>query len=318
MSDDRFDRKPRQSCRFSVTAAAAGLIGCLIWPGLFWPGLSQALQGAKGKKGTETEKIIGKVTAIEKKGKSITLTVEKEGDQTLPVLLTPKLKVAVNGKGDVSFLRAKTWVSSQSVVKVNNALFGYRFMVHLGNAPPVQLRPDPGSADVYHLCGQVVSADDESVTLSFGNAAKTQKVMFEEGRLLEITVSSNDLDLIVEGSEIEMEGITRGTKFTPQRATVKLEKPLQADEVFGADKDGRKAAKSKSAGTAKGGKKSDKGKQDEPAGGEVVDPADPFGELSKDKKGAKPAAKQKPTDAKGVENEALGNSTDGKKPTSQE
>lgn len=224
------------------------------------PAATVAWQGSKGKKGPETEKIEGKVTGIEKKGKAATVTIEEDDGQTHEVLLPARLKVAINGKGDADFLRPKVWVSSQKVVMVNNLLFCSRYTVHVGTNPPPLLRPEQGSEEIYHVSGQVVAIDDNSVTLNVGNPKQTQKIAFEVGAPLDIAVSMADLDLIVEGSEIELEGVSRGTKFTPQKATVKLAQPLTAAEVFGAEKG--KADKAKSAG--KSGKKPSKAKDDSP------------------------------------------------------
>jgi len=253
-------------------------MSCLVGP--------VAAQGNRAKKGPETEKINGKVTEIEKKGKAVTLTIEKDDGNQMEVLVTPKLKLEITGKGDASFFQPKTWISSESVFKSNNELFGRQFTVHLGVAPQPHVKPDSTAPDVYHVAGQLLSSTDSALTMNFG-AAGTKKITFEEGASLEVTVNATDPDLIVEGSEVEVEGMTRGTKFLPSRVAVTLEKPLTAEDILAAEKD-KKGSKGKTA--TKGGKKPAKGKTDEPEGEGA---ADPFGVLGK-KDGKKGAEKDSP------------------------
>lgn len=277
------EKKRRNSLWGATTGLVLALVGGLLQPAPL------AAQGARGKKGPETEKITGKVAEIEKKGKAVTLTIEKESGDKLEVLVTPKLKLEITGKGDTSFFQPKTWVSSESIIKTNNELFGRQFTVHLGAAPPPHVKPDTTANEVFHVAGQVMAATENSLTMNFG-AAGTKKVTFEEGASVEVMINSNDPDLIVEGSEVEVEGVTRGAKFLPSKVTVTLENPVTAEDVqAAADKD-KKGAKGKTA--AKGGKKPAKGKTED---SDEEGAADPFGVLGKkDGKGGKPPEKDSP------------------------
>ncbi|MFN0054294.1 MAG: hypothetical protein ACKV0T_19130 [Planctomycetales bacterium] len=272
------------------------------WP-VWLPGVLAALllvpaavsaQGAKGKKGAEAEKVLGKITELERKGKSVTLTIDKEEGGTLEVLVTPKMKCTVTGKGDASFFQSKAWVSSEKVVSANKELFGHQFTVHFDPPPAAQCRPDPKAAEVYLVSGRVVNATDEALTLDCGAAGGTRKINFEKTAPLEVTVQSNDTDLIVEGAVVEVEGTARGTKFQTSRLSVQLDKPLTLADVQAASGQDKKGAKTKTA--AKGGKKTAKGKGDDPEGEPVTDANDPFGLLGKKDgdKGAQPKKADKP------------------------
>jgi len=270
---------------------AFGLLLAVATAGVLAAPASAVAQGGRAKKGPETEKITGKVAEIEKKGKAVTLTIDKEDGNKLEVLVTPKLKLEITGKGDTSFFQPKTWVSSESIIKTNNELFGRQFTVHLGVAPPPHVKADTTATDVYHVAGQVMASTEDSLTMNFG-AAGTKKVTFEEGASVEVTINANDPDLIVEGSEVEVEGVTRGTKFLPSRVAVTLEKPLTPEDIQAADKD-KKGAKGKTA--AKGGKKPAKGKTED---SDEEGAADPLGVLGKkegkDGKGGKTPEKDSP------------------------
>ena len=138
------------------SARGAGYLTALVALSCLMGPAPVAAQGTRAKKGPEAEKIGGKVTEIEKKGKAVTLTIEKEDGNQMEVLVTPKLKLEITGKGDASFFQPKTWVSSESVFKSNNELFGRQFTVHLGAAPQPHVKPDSTAPDVYHVAGQVM------------------------------------------------------------------------------------------------------------------------------------------------------------------
>lgn len=259
--------------------------------GLLWPGIATA-QGAKGRKGTEPDKIAGTVTEVERKGKTATLKIEKEDGGKLEVLVTPRMKFTVTGRGDSSLLQPKTIVSSERVVKSNDELFGHEFIVHIGAAPQFSLQRDADGGDWFHVCGQVLAADPKSMTLSFGPENGTQRIAFEEGMPIAITVNSNDTELVTEGSKVELEGATRGAKFLPSRVMVTLEKPLTADDLQALTHD-KKSAK-KGATAAKGAKKTGKTKTDDSDASPTDSTSDPFGVLGKKDGGAKSGDKPAP------------------------
>jgi hypothetical protein len=275
----------------AVLHRPAGFLRTLALAGLIVIPLSSgdlSAQGGKAKKGQEVEKFAGKVTEIEKKGKAVRLVIEKEAGGNLDLLVTPKLKVVVTGKGDQSLFQTRTWVSSESLVLANNELFGRQFTVHYGNAPPPQCRPDPKASDVYLMSGQIVAVSEEALTLHCGRERENVKVAFEKGAAVEIAVSSNNPEFFTEGAAVGVEGTTHNGKFLPSQLTMVLEKPLTADDLLTLAGD-KKATKAKPAANPRGNKKGPK-TTIEPVEGEPIGSAsDPFGVLGDkgDKKDAK-------------------------------
>ncbi len=251
-------------------------------------------QGAKGKKNTpEPEKIAGKITEVEMKGKAALLTIEKEGGETMaPLLLTPKMNVSITAPGDATLLQPKVFVSTNSAVESNKELFARKFEIYHGSATPAAgIQRDSVSAEVFHLAGQIVAAEKDALMINVGGSQK--KLNFEQGGEIEVRVHTNQFDLIRAGATVELEGTTRGGKFLPSLVAIQLENPLTADEIAG--KRERKARESVKA-TAKNTSKTKKGtktaKPDEemeakPAEGDVEDP---FG-FNKKKSGKKPDGK---------------------------
>lgn len=270
------------------------VVAVVVAGGLFCT-TNAAAQTSKSKKpANEPQKIPGKVVAHESKGKLTTLTIQKEGGDKQEIPVKPPLAFSVVGKGDVGFFRPGVMVSATAVMS-NNQLFAKEYTVHIGSKPPVKVTRDPNADTVYQICGMVTAADEDSVTLNFGNQGGVQKVTLEKEALV-ITVRSIDPDLAVEGAAVEIEGLTRAGKFLPTVLTVTLAEPLKAEDVFPADPKAKGAEKKTAKATAPKTSKTTKSKDDAPAG----DTADPFGLLKKKDDKGKPADKKetdkKPTD----------------------
>jgi len=277
----------RLMLRWSKSRGLGPQAALLLVAAALWHGAPAWGQGARAKKAAnEPEKVAGKIAKIERKGKTVMLAVEKSDGETLEVLLTPRLPLTITGEGDAGFLQApKAQVTSSKVVQANDRLFTNEFTVHFGKGMNPGYQRDQNAADLYQVCGNCTAVDAESVTLNLGSAG-ARKIFFEQGAPPRITVSSNDPELLVEGANVEVEGTSRGSKFTPARVTVTLAAPLVAAEVF-AKSDPRKAKAATSA-TKGANKKATKSKK----GDSAVDESDPFGVLDKkegqaDKKTAK-------------------------------
>jgi hypothetical protein len=275
------------------------VLGCVAlgWIAL---GSNSAPAQATKKKGPEPEKKSGKIAEIEKKGKAATLTIEESDGEKFDVQLTPKSpRFVVNGRGDIGFFKhANVFVSSESIVRNpgNNYLFGSKFTIHIGGKPPAQrFEQDPTNPAIYHIAGPVIDCTEDSFSVDGPDGQ--YKVGFEQNVNPEITIESTEPEHATVGAEVEVEGVTRGGKFLPSSVVVTLDRPLVADEVFGNDKKGKKAAASKTASkknskTDKADKSGDKSGDDAAAGDAPKQPADPFGVLG-DKKDAKDAKKGK-------------------------
>lgn len=305
---------------------AIGLVvGGLMLGGLTVPGAAFA-QGSKSKKsGSDTEKILGTVSSVEKKGKTAKLTVtKKDGGDDIEINILPKTAFAVVASGDVTFLRPQNMVSAEALVS-NDKLFAGTFTVYVGIKPEPKMQQDPMNESCYRICGLITAADKDGLVVDLPGGP--QQVLFEQAGNVKVTVNSGDAALAAEGAPVELEGATKVGKFLPSKITVTLAEPFKAEDVFANDKSSA-ASKAKAAAAAKTAAsktskttKTTKTKEDAAAPGDPaasVQAADPFGVIKKkdtkkdsktkaademdadkaDKKGDKKAApKKKPSDA---------------------
>lgn len=201
-------------------------------------------QGAKGKKAaTGPETITGKIIDLERKGKSVNLTVEKSDGEKLVVLVNPQMQPTISARADASVLLPRFVVASDSLVSSNMELFGKTFDVYPDESPPPHFERDSKTEGVYRICGQLVAIEPGAVTLNCGDA--TTKVNFEQGQTLEVTVRSQDTKWVEKGDAIELEGVTRGEKFVASRVAITLDRALTAADF--ADNKDKKTAKGKAA-----------------------------------------------------------------------
>lgn len=262
--------------RSSAVAISIGLVA-LAYTTLL-PAVLLA-QGSKGKKAPPgPEKVSGTISAIEHKGKALHLKIAKESGDVLEVLMTPRIKLLLVGTGDPSVLMPKAIVASDTLVLANNELFGKKFAVYFGESPPPLFERDSQAEGVYHICGQVVASDGSSMLLDCGGGT-TRKVSLEAEAPAEITVYTQDVDLLDEGAPVQVDGMMRGGKLIVSAVTVTLEKPLTSRDLT--DDDARKG-RTKTAAAKKGAK--GKAKADDAAAGGGANPADPFGVLGSDDK----------------------------------
>ena len=293
--------------RVAVLVAAA----CFLVPAL-------ASAQAKKKAGTDHEKKTGKVAAVEKKGKSAVLTVEESGGDKLEVQLNSRIKFVVNGTGDAEFFKhPRAFVSSDSVFTANRQYFGRKFTIHIGHNSQAKFEPDENNAEVFHIAGPIVDCDESSFTIDV--EGQPCKVSFEQGADLTVAIVSSEPEHAVVGSPVEVEGMTRAGKFVPSAVVVNLDRPLTAEDAFGAEGEKKPGKTKTTAGkttkkTAKADKadKGDKGTKDDdaakgddaPATTDPIKPStDPFGVLNDNKKGPKkkPATPKTPRPKKTTE-----------------
>ena len=168
-----------------------------------------------------------------------------------------------------------------------NDLFADSFEIYLGKPKlSPQFQKYPTSPD-YAVCGTVVGSDQFSVTLQippFG----TRRILLDDKALDRIKVYIPNADYVEAGATVDLEGIMRGKKFSPQKVTVKIAKPLTVEQAFskkridatakadpsakGADKEGMKAATAKPKPVAKGKKGKNGGDAADPFGFQASDP----------------------------------------------
>ncbi len=252
----------------------------------------------------------GKITAIEKKGRTFLVSIEDEKGEKSEHRLTSKTPVQVTGAGDRGFMQPGAVVYTEAYVKEiknkqnpnqqnrnfrnrNNGqpsrrlYFGKSFKVYLSRSP------QPGwnkkGNEVQEFIGQIVQKTDKEVVLNLGRAGRVN-VTLEEGYKVEIV--SNDLGLISEGAEVVLHGRPARGRFKVNSAEIKLDKTLKSLEYFASNKgakkrgDKRVAAKKRDRSRTRRSRKSDK--QGESAAGKkkTTDSVpNPFADLDKKSEG---------------------------------
>jgi hypothetical protein len=274
---------PRLSIRHRNLAGLAFLSGVAVVLSACLPAITSAQSGKAKKGAAEPEKKSGTIAAVEKKGKTATITVEEADGEKFDVPINAKSNFVVHGKGDTTFFKhSGLFVSADDVVRnpTNGYMHGRKFKIFIGGkGPGERLEQDPLSAEVCKIAGPVVDADDES--FSFEAEGGVHKVGLDPAGV-DVSVESTEIDHAVVGSEIEVAGTTRAGKFSPTGITVTLEKPMSATEAFAGEK---KTAKSKSGSKTTGKKttaKNDKADKTGDKGADAndkgkVDTKDPFG-----------------------------------------
>ena len=247
---------------------------CVLAPAL--PVVAQANKTAK-KPGSEPEVVTGKITQVEKKGKTAILSIEKEGaaegEAKLEVLLTPTINFGIHQTGDSNFLRPNVMISGQgAAAKDGKSLSLSEVTVHIGYRPNPQVVRE--FENIFQVCGQIVGADamQKNFLVNFGQGPP-MRVTVEMGAT--IKASTQDTDIIPENAKVTVEGITRGGKFLVHKVTVKLDSQLTAEEAFNPKKKIPMPAAKKEPTPKAAPKGAPKAKD------AAVDPADPFGDKKK-------------------------------------
>ena len=300
-------RRPR------LTSKTAGMIGGFALGVLFAASGFAAEGKASRKPSNEAQYVTGKVTGVEKKGKVATVAIEKDGGETMSLEITKKVDFAVVGPGSADLIRPNCMVSTEAIKGNNQTLMGKDFIIYVGLNPLARAEPDPKRENVYLICAQVISADQEAMVVNLGDLGP-QKLAYEPDADITYTVHSGDPTLAAEGSEIEIEGAQKGSKFIASKVRVTVKEPLTAEVVYANEKG--KTATKKGAASSKT-TKSRAGKTKDDAGdGEGAETTDPFGVKEPGAKKPAKAVKSK-KNAEGVEMEdpfGISGKKDAKKP----
>lgn len=287
--------------RNSLTAIRVGW----TWASIVWvmvmlvlpvPAWAQAQKGRKT--GPELEKITGKIKEIDFKGKAANVVIEREdGGEPLELLVTAKLKLQITAPADATLLAPKQSIVARGAFESNKEWFAKRFEIYHGSPPPVAgVHSEPDQGGSFIIGGTLLAHENGKLLINAGG--KQVPLNFEQGAPPEIKVFSTQMELVREGSAVEVEGSTRGGKFLPQKLAIQLENPLTPED-FAPRKPEKKAPAPKTASKSKKGPKDPKSADEPEAPAGEFDPDDPFGV---NKKGGKPAPKspesepQPPTD----------------------
>lgn len=256
---------------------------------------ASALAQTKSKKSADSEKILGKIASVEKKGKTAKLSITKDdGGDTLEISILPKTVFAVVAPGDTSFLMKSLYVSGKAL-KNNDKLLLDALTVYVGIKPELKFAQDPDSQSECDLCGLITDVGQDALTVDVGGTVGLVQVVVPA--TAKVTVNSGDAALASEGNPVVLEGATRLGKFLPSKVTITLDKPLKVEDVLGNDKS-KTASKTKTS-TAKTTAKSKttKTKDDAATEGDAQAPAaDPFGLIKKKDTKSKAKTSDKPAD----------------------
>lgn len=267
-----------------VIGRYAGMIGLSLALPLLGTGASTFGQTKK----VAEETVTGTLDVVEKKGKTAKITVKREDGDELEVMLTPKMRLMIEGAGDRDCLRPNTVVECDATMS-NNLFFSSVFRVYVGaGQPQVGAQRDPMAPDQYRLIGQVLAVDETGMMFNLGpQGGGQQRLNFDNGQVSKVTIVSADVNFLEEGLDVELTGLMRAGKLLPSSIKVARKEAFAADDLF---TNSKTAARSKSAAAKTAvAKKSKPGSEgDAPAG------ADPFGVMGKKDVKAKGTTKDKP------------------------
>lgn len=189
----------------------------------------------------DVEQKMGKVLSIEKKGVVTKLKVDLyDGSGQLEIPFSRATNCAVTFKGDTNFFRNGAWVQTTATV-TGKALYASSFDVYVKAKMAPHYEQNPRTKDI-SICGQVTAADPGSITLA--SPRGPLRILLDDRALENIHVFLTTPDAIEAGAEAEIEGVTRGKKFVPQKVIVKLDKPLTAEQAFSRKKIDHSTSKS--------------------------------------------------------------------------
>jgi hypothetical protein len=249
---------------------------------------SASVACAQTKKVAE-ETVNGTLGTVEKKGKTAKITVSRDDGDNLEVMLTPKMRLMIEGAGDRECLRPNTVVECDATMS-NNLFFSSVFRVYVGlGQPQVGAQRDPMAPDQYKLIGQVLAVDETGLMVNLGPQGGGQKRLnFDNaGQVSKVTVVSSDVNFLEEGQDIELTGLMRAGKLLPASIKVTRKEPFTADDLF---TNSKTAAKSKAAAAKTAASKKTKAGAD----GDTSAGADPFGVMGKKDVKSKGSTKDKP------------------------
>jgi hypothetical protein len=209
-----------------------------IAAGLIWHLGTSAFVLAQAKK-DDVEKATGKLVSTEQKGRTTTLKVEIGGKEE-EVVVNSKVEFAITAAGDVGFLKEGSFIFTEAVA-ANNQLFSQSYTVFVGKGKPpksgaAKAPPAPGrSQNAWFVAGEISARQPHEQFEAYDEiqvkAGGKTSVLLERAKAATVTVSSTDLEMAEAGSTVEMEGRPGpGGKVLLTKVTVKLAKPLKAEE----------------------------------------------------------------------------------------
>ncbi|WP_339908406.1 hypothetical protein [Symmachiella dynata] len=253
----------RQAMRYS--AMTAGLVALALLAA------ESAFAQDKTTKPDPANTLSGKIKSVEKKGRTLVLSIETEDGETVEQLLTTRTPLVIKGDGDSGFLQRGAVVYTKAYQTKDKKLFGKEFKVYLDGSRFRGVKK--GKTDeVLEVMGVITQLDKEQMAINIGRGGPGI-VQLEEG--YQVKIESANHALIVPGAGVVLTGRPTRGRFKATGVEVNLEKPLTAEKYFAAQEKGSKRGRRRSRGS------STASKSDKKSEGNSV--ANPFAEIDKKK-----------------------------------
>ena len=186
----------------------------------------------------------GTVAEVVRKGRATSLVILSEaGGEPITVPITPRIRFAVEAKGDLGFLAEKQVVSGKGTL-TNKALFVKGWTVHVGlSAKKIK----PFVKESAKAVGQSQNSYDFAGTIStrqqdkdypdyetvITNIAQLKRGPIYIDKGAKVTVSMTETELVEEGTKVEfIAQLLKNGRLQVTALKVLLDKPLKSEEFF--------------------------------------------------------------------------------------
>ena len=189
----------------------------------------------------DPERIKGKLVSLERKGRSLVLTMTDKDGEEKEFMLTSRVSLLISAKGDNGFLAPKQFVSTTAVMS-NKMLFAKQLnvLVSKGKTPRAGLAKAPPKAgqsmNAYLVAGEILSRqnskeyeDYETVTVNVGGRNGTS-VFLDKGYT--VTVSVTDPEFAKPEADVELQGQTARGRFNVTAVKIKLKGELKSEDLL--------------------------------------------------------------------------------------
>ena len=196
----------------------------------------------------------GEIKSVEKKGRTLVLSIETESGETNEQILTTRTPVIVKAEGDAGFLRPGAVVYTEAFQNTQNKkLFGKKFKVYLDGSRQRGWKQGE-TKEVIEVIGPIVKTDEKELTLDLGRAGPGI-IQKEDG--FKVNIETSDRDLITAGAKVKLHGKSIRDRFRVTAVEVNLEKPVDSKEYFAAKEENSKGRRNRSRSGSKSAKKSE-------------------------------------------------------------
>ncbi len=252
-----------QAMRYSVTVAGLFALALLA--------AGPALAQDKSVKPDPANSLSGKIKSVEKKGRTLVLSIETENGETVEQLLTTRTPLVIKGAGDSGFLRPGAVVYTKAFQSKEKKLFGKEFSVYLDGSRFRGVKKGK-TAEILEVIGVITQVDNKQIAINIGRGAPG---VVELEKDYKVNIETADHALITPGADIVLTGRPIRGRFKATAVEVNLEKPLDSAKYFAAQENGSKRGRKRSRGA------STASKSDKKSDGNSV--ANPFAEIDKKK-----------------------------------